>query len=140
MMLLYLLASLNDATSGCASYKSIAKALIHLWYSAFVPSSLVTSPKVRVRGLFEDSCTHTVKSVHDDMIRKTLTFSLSGALSMTLPEDKTWLFHGYLEVPAGPTERSAKIIRAAVVMSTERADYGDRWYLEDATPSMRLAE
>ncbi|XPS75438.1 hypothetical protein M3J07_007516 [Ascochyta lentis] len=140
VMLLYALASLNDATSSCASYESIAEALIHLWYSAFIPSSLATSLKDRVGSLLEDSCTHTVEAVHDDMIRKTWTFSPTRVLSITLSEGKWPLLSGYLEVPAGLTEQSAKIIRATIVMSPERADYRDRWYFKDATPSMRLAK
>ena len=140
VMLLLVFASLNDTSSSHASYGSAAEALIHVWYSAFVPSSLVTSLKDQVGSLLQDNCTHTIEAAHDGMIRKTWTFSPSRVLSITLPEDKWPLVSEYLEVPAGLTEQSAKEIRAAVVMSPERADYRDRWYFKDATPCMRLAK
>lgn len=74
------------------------------------------------------------------MIRKPCTFSSSKILAITLLKDRWRLVADYLEVPAGLTEESARKIRAAVVMSLERADYIDRWYFKDATPSMRLAK
>jgi len=46
----------------------------------------------------------------------------------------------FLEVPTGLTQKSAQQLRAAVVMAPERADYRDRWYFKDASPSMRLAK
>lgn len=140
VMLLFVFASLNDTSFDHASYDSVAETLIHVWYSAFVPSSLIASLRDRVGSLLHDRCTHTIESAHDDMIRKTWKFSQSRVLAITLPEDRWPLVAEYLEVPAELTEQSAKKIRAAVVMSTERADYRERWYFKDATPSMRLAK
>jgi hypothetical protein len=140
VILLFVLASLNDMSSSHAPYGSVAEDLIHLWYSAFVLSSLLPSLKDRVGRLLQDSCTHTSEAAHDGMIKKTWTFSRSRVLAITLPKDRWPLVSEYLEVPAGLTEQSARKIRAAVVMSPERADYRDRWYFKDATPSMRLAK
>jgi hypothetical protein len=140
VILLFVFASLDDMSSSHVSYGSVAEDLIHVWYSAFVPSSVVTSLKVQVGSLLQDSCTHTIEAAHDGMIRKTWKFSRSRILAITLPKDKWPLVAGYLEIPAGLTEQSARKIRAAVVMSPERADYRDRWYFKDATPSMRLAK
>jgi hypothetical protein len=140
VMLLFVFASLNDMSSSHASYGSVAEALIHLWYSAFVPSTLVNSLKDQVGSLLQDSLTHTIEATYDGMIRKTWTFSRSRVLAITLPKDRWPLVAEYLEVPAGLTEQSARKIRAAVVTSLERADYRDRWYFKDATPSMRLAK
>lgn len=140
VMILLILASLEDTSSGQASYDSVAEALIQVWYSAFLPSSLVTSLKDQVGNLLRDSCTHTTEVAHDGMIRKTWTFSQHRSLSITLPTDRWPLVAEYLEIPAGLTEQSARKIRGAVVMSPERADYRDRWYFKDAKPSMRLAK
>jgi hypothetical protein len=140
VILLYVLASLNDTSPSYDSYEFIAEGSIHLWYSGFLPSSLATSLKDKVGGLLEDSCTHTVEATHDEMIKKTWTFAPSTVLSVSLPKDKWPLLKKFLEVPADLTAQSAKVIRAKVVMSPERADYRERWYFKDANPSMRLAK
>ena len=82
--LLFVFASLNDTSFGQASYDSVAEALIHVWYSAFVPDSLIASLNDRVGSLLHDSCTHTIETAHDGMIRKTWTFSQSRVLAITL--------------------------------------------------------
>ena len=140
VMLLFIFASVNDTSFDKASYGSVAEALIHIWYSAFISSSLIASLKHRVGSLLHDSRTHTTETAHAGMIRKIWTFPRSKVLAITLPKDKWPLIVEYLEVPAGLTEQSAKEIRTAVVMSQERADYRDRWFFKDATPSMRLAK
>lgn len=140
VMLLFIFASLNDMSFGQASHDSVVEALIHIWYSAFISSSLIASLKHRVGSLLHDSRTHTTEITRAGMIRKVWTFSRSKVLAITLPKDKWPLVAEYLEVPDGLTEQSAKEIRTAVVMSQERADYRDRWLFKDATPSMRLAK
>ena len=140
VMLLFIFASLNDTSFDRPSYGSVAEALVHIWYSAFISSSLIASLKHRVGNLLHDSRTHTTETAHAGMIRKIWTFPRSKVLAITLPKDKWPLVVGYLEVPDGLTEQSAKEIRASVVMSQERADYRDRWFFKDATPSMRLAK
>ena len=140
VMLLFLFASLNDTSFDQASYGSVAEALVHIWYSAFISGSLIASLKHRVGSLLHDSRTHTTETAHAGMIRKIWTFPRSKVLAITLPKDKWPLVIEYLEVPDGLTEQSAKEIRASVVMSQERADYRDRWFFKDATPSMRLAK
>lgn len=140
VILLLIFASLNDKTSSQPSFDSTAEALIHVWYSAFIPKSLATSLKSEIGKLLGDSRTHTTEAVHQGMVRKTWTFSRSKILSITLPPDRWPLVAEYLKVPAGLTQQSAKKIREAVMLSPERADYRDRWYYKDASPSMRLAK
>ncbi|KAF2871805.1 hypothetical protein BDV95DRAFT_570681, partial [Massariosphaeria phaeospora] len=60
VILLLVFAFLDDMSSSHASYGSVAEDLIHVWYSAFVQSSLVTSPKNQIGSLLQDSCIHTV--------------------------------------------------------------------------------
>ena len=95
-------------SSSHASYGSVAENLIHLWYSAFIPSSLVTSLKDRLGRLLQDSCTHTSEAAHDGMIKKTWRFSRSRVLAITLPKDRWSLVAENLKVPAGLTEQSAR--------------------------------
>lgn len=38
------------------------------------------------------------------------------------------------------TPRDAVQIRTAVTLAPERADYRDRWYYKEASPSMRIAK
>ncbi|KAJ6276567.1 hypothetical protein J3E71DRAFT_187021 [Bipolaris maydis] len=140
VILLLVLASLNDKTSSQPSSDSAVEALIHIWYSAFIPKSLATSLESEIGKLLGDSRTHTTEAVHEGMVRKTWTFSRSKILSITLPPDKWPLVAEYLKTPAGLTQQSAKKIREAVMLSPERADYRDGWYYKDASPSMRLAK
>jgi hypothetical protein len=139
-MLLLVFTSLQDTSSGQTSYPSVAEALIHVWYSAFIPCSLLSMLKDKVGSLLRNTCTHTTQVMSDGLVRKTWTFSRDRILSITLRADQWPQIEAFLEVPAGLTEQAAKKIRAAVVMSPERADYRDRWYLKDAYPSMRLAK
>ena len=82
VILLFVFASLDDMSSSHASYGSVAEALIHLWYSAFVLSTFVASLKDRVGTLLQDSCTHTIEAAHDGMIRKTWTVQPGRSLDL----------------------------------------------------------
>ncbi|KAF1831410.1 hypothetical protein BDW02DRAFT_531923 [Decorospora gaudefroyi] len=140
IMLLFAFASLDENESEHASYAHAAESLIHLWYSAFIPHSLFCSVQTKVGKLLHDDTTHTVQVVHDQMIKKTWSFPRDKTLCITLRADQWPKLDGFLEIPAGLTEQSAREVRAAVVMSPERADYRDRWYFKDAYPSMRVAK
>jgi hypothetical protein len=133
-------ASLDGLSSDPASYGSAAEALIHVWYSAFITQTLHSSLQNKVGALLRNSCTHTTEVLHDNMVRKTWSFSRDKILSITLRADQWPHIERFLDVPTGLTRESAQKIRAAVVMSSERADYRDRWNYKDAYPSMRLAK
>ena len=75
VMLLFIFASLNDTSFDKASYGSVAEALIHIWYSAFISSSLIASLKHRVGSLLHDSRTHTTEAAHAGMVRKIWTLT-----------------------------------------------------------------
>jgi hypothetical protein len=138
--LLLVFDSQDDISSGSASYGSVAEALIHVWYSAFITQTLHSSLQKRIGALLRNSCTHTTQVLQGSTTRKTWSFSRDKTLSITLRADQWPQIERFLEVPTGLTRESAQKIRAAVMMSPERADYRDRWYYKDAYPSMHLAK
>jgi hypothetical protein len=138
--LLLIFASLDDISSDPTSYGPVAEALIHVWYSAFITKTLLSSLQDKVGALLRNSCTHSTELMSGGMVKKTWSFPRDKALSITLRADQWPQIENFLEVPTALTREHAKDIRAAVVMSPERADYRDRWYYKDAYPSMRLAK
>tara|TARA_R110002003_G_scaffold2474_1_gene24379 strand:+ start:5833 stop:6426 length:594 start_codon:yes stop_codon:yes gene_type:complete len=140
IILLLVFASLSDISTDPASYGTVAEALIHVWYSAFITQSLLTSLQDKVGALLRDRCTHTTQVTQDGKIKKTWFSSQDRALSITLRADQWPQIEKFLDVPTALTRESAQEIRAAVVISPERADYRDIWYYKDAYPSMRLAK
>jgi hypothetical protein len=140
IILLLVFASLDNISTDPASYSSAVEALIHVWYSAFIPQSLLSSLQNKVGNLLRDRRTHTTQVSQDGEVKKTWSFSQDRTLSMTLRADQWPQIERFLEVPTALTRDSAQKIRADVVLSPERADYRDRWYYKDAYPSMRLAK
>jgi hypothetical protein len=140
IILLLVFTSLDDTSLGPTPYFSIAEALIHVWYSAFVPPDLLSSLQNKVGNMLRNNCTHTTEVTQEGALRKTWLFSRERVLSVTLGAEQWPQLEAFLHVPAGLTKQSAQKTRAAVVMSPERADYRDRWYFKDAYPSMRLAK
>lgn len=138
--LLLVFASLDDISSDPTSYGSVAEALIHVWYSAFVTQTLLSLLQDKVGALLRNSCTHTTQVTYGGMVKKAWSFPRDKVLFITVRADQWSQMERFLEVPSGLSKQSAQKIRAAVVMSPERADYRDRWYYKDAYPSMRLAK
>jgi hypothetical protein len=138
--LLLIFASLDDISSDPASYGPVAEALIHVWYSTFITQTLLSSLQDKVGALLRNSCTHSTELTSGGMVKKTWSFPRDKALSITLRADHWPQIEKFLEIPTALTREYAKEIRAAVVVSPERADYRDRWYYKDAYPSMRLAK
>jgi hypothetical protein len=140
IILLMAFASLNDTPSDSPSYVLAAESLIHVWYSAFIPQDLASSLRNKVGELLHNKSTHTSEVMPAHMIRKTWTFPSESSVCITLREDQWPRIKSFLEVPKGLNFTAAQKVRAAVVMSPERADYRDRWYFKDAYPSMRIAK
>lgn len=138
--LLLIFASLDEISSDPTSYGPMAEALIHVWYSAFITQTLLSSLQDKVGALLRNSCSHSTQLTYGGMVKKTWSFPRDKTLSITLRVDQWPQIEKFLEVPTALTRESAQEIRAAVMMSPERTDYRDRWYYKDAHPSMRLAK
>jgi hypothetical protein len=140
IILLLVFASLDEISTDPASYDTVAEALIHVWYSAFITQTLRSSLQDKVGALLQNRWTHTTQVTQDGKVKKTWSSSQDRALSVTLRAEQWPQIERFLKVPTALTTDDAREIRAAVVMSPERADYRDRWYYKDAYPSMRLAK
>ncbi|OBT97521.1 hypothetical protein VE01_04562 [Pseudogymnoascus verrucosus] len=118
----------------------IAEALIHVWYSASISTSTLSLLQNRVKPLIVELCGKISDKPPNAVLAKTWKFSTGQTLRLVLKK-KDWLrLQGFCDIPNGLTPENAAKIRRAVTLAPERADFRDRWYYKDASPSMRIAK
>lgn len=138
ILLLFAFVSLEDTS--LSSVPDIAASFLHIWYSAFLTTNLLSSLKAKVQTLIGAICAQLATKPPDTLLGKTWTFLEGSTLRLVLRQ-KEWLrLHQFLDVPEGLNLEKARNLRAATVLAPERLDYRERWYYKDATPSMRLAK
>lgn len=103
----------------------VAEGLIHLWYSAFIPPSLITIMQEAVRPLVQTICTKVEKKAPQTLLGKTWNFG-SRSLRLVLTRDQWFSLLSYFEVPAGLTLERAKRNRLDITLAPQRVDYRDR--------------
>lgn len=129
-----------DEAKETDSASDIAEALIHVWYSALIPSNVLSLLKDRVKPLITYVCDRTADRPLNSVLAKTWTFSGGQSLRLVLKKKDWSRLQRFFDVPDGMTAGDAVQIRTAVTLAPERADYRDRWYYKDASPSMRIAK
>jgi hypothetical protein len=117
-----------------------AEAMIHLWYSASIPSGVLARLNGVVKPLIEEVCNKIAKKPSDSVLGKTWEFSPGRTLRLVLRKTHWLQLRDFLEVPDGMTFEKASQIRTSVTLAPERADYRDRWYYKDCSPFMRVAK
>lgn len=118
----------------------IAEALIHVWYSATIPSSVMSLLQNRVKPLFVELCSRIGDKPPNAVLSKTWEFSHGQTLHLALKK-KDWLrLREFCDVSDNLTPENAEKIRTTVTLAPERVDYRDRWYYKEASPSMRIAK
>lgn len=118
----------------------IAEALIHIWYSASIPSSVLSLLQNRVKPLIVELCGRIANKPPNAVLAKTWEF-LGGKTIRLVLKKRDWLrLRGFCDLPASMMPKDAVQIRTAVTLAPERADYRDRWYYKEASPSMRIAK
>ncbi|OBT66458.1 hypothetical protein VE03_03695 [Pseudogymnoascus sp. 23342-1-I1] len=133
--------STNHSEAGEANTPSdIAEALIHVWYSASIPSSVLSLLQSRVKPLIVELCSRIADRPENAVLAKTWKFSTGQTLRLVLKKTDWLRLQEFCDVPDGMTPEDATRIRTAVTLAPERADYRDRWYYKDACPSMRIAK
>jgi hypothetical protein len=116
------------------------EALIHVWYSALIPSSVLSRLQDTVKPLIEDVCSRIAGELPDTILSETWRFSAGRILRLVLKK-RNWLqLREFLDIPDTMTREDAAQIRKAVTLAPDRADYRDRWYFKDASPFMRIAK
>lgn len=139
LLLLALATQVNTEAKETTTSLDTAEALLHLWYSASIPSGVLSWLEDTAKPLIVDVCKRIANKPPDSILGKTWTFSAGRTLRLVLKQ-KDWLRLGdFLELGDMTTEGAARI-RAAVTLADERADYRDRWYFKDASPFMRIAK
>lgn len=117
-----------------------AEALIHLWYSASLPSGILLQLVSRVKPLFTDVCEQISSKGDEEIVEKTWNFSHHRSLRLVLKKEEWFRLEALCELPSGLTQEKAHHIRTAITLAPERQDYRDRWYFKDATPSTRVSK
>ena len=112
-----------------------ATIMVHLWYSALIPKSMLQRIREKVLPLIKDVC-QKVESKSATSIQSK-RFSINGKTLRVVLLQEQWLkLPAYFDVPNGLTVVRAKEIRDAAVRPPHRLDYLDR-YLYSLSPEAR---
>ncbi|KAK4206240.1 hypothetical protein QBC37DRAFT_460375 [Rhypophila decipiens] len=140
ILLLFVLDTLSVATpDGGKSRFLVAEALIHLWYSAFVPASMLSMVRNVVRPFISDVCTKIANKNPAACLGKSWTFASGRSLRLVLSKDQ-WLRLDRMLCAHDLTWERAKDVRHAVVLAPGRSDFRDRWDFNEPTPFSRIAK
>lgn len=138
--ILLLLAVKSQASSiDCpeSSAPDIADAMIHIWYSAFLPSKILLLLQDLVKPLIDDVCCQIGTRAPEKRQGKTWKFSEHCTFRLVLKKSDWIRLRKLLEGSKCP---DASEVRKAVTLAGSRADYRDRWYFKESTPFMRIAK
>jgi hypothetical protein len=140
-ILLLLALTAQDTTNNKSSTASTATtdALIHIWYSALIPTTVLSQLQDSVKPLIVEVCNQIADKPSNSVFSKTWEFPTGQSLRLVLMKSEWLLLQGFLDLPNNITSEDAALIRTAVTLAPERADYRDRWYFKDASPFMRIA-
>jgi hypothetical protein len=141
MLLLYVLSSLDETHSTDETdVGSIAEALIHLWYSAFLTVELNSNFRLRVLPFFTEVCEKTKNEKMHATIEKTWKFTIGCTVRLVLRREQWIRLSQYFKIPESISQEAAHSIRTATVLAPERVDYRDRWHYKDLSPPVRVAK
>lgn len=102
-----------------------AAVMIHTWYSALLPPSVLKSLHSTVLPLIRTVCAKIASKPPDQLLGKTFTHG-RGSVRLVLTRRCWEALQAYLEVPSGLTAAEAKRVRGATVAAPARRDYVDR--------------
>ncbi|KAL2835295.1 hypothetical protein BDW59DRAFT_177240 [Aspergillus cavernicola] len=140
ILLLFSLTALEETTAETPGVFKSAESLLHLWYSASLPSDIVSQLVSRVKPLIADVCGQISPKAAGAMVEKTWFFSQGRSLRLAVKKEDWFRLEALCDVPSDLTRQKAHDIRIAITLAPERRDYRDRWYFKDATPSVRVSK
>ncbi|KAF7513042.1 hypothetical protein GJ744_011308 [Endocarpon pusillum] len=117
----------------------MAEALIHLWYSASIPTIVLSRFRAHVLPMAEE----VSGRVEEDallILGKTWEFASGATLRMVLKENEWIALKELLDVSWDLSQEDARQIHADVCVAPKREEYRHRWYFKDETPFMRIAK
>ena len=114
-----------------------AQMMLHLWYSAFLPASMLDTLKETLSPMIQDVCAKIASRSLATLQRKTWS---NGSRSLCLALRKAaWNnLLSFLNVPDSLTVAAARDLRTAVTLAEERKDYLDRAIFRQP-PAKRVA-
>ena len=124
---------------GTTTALDTAEVLLHVWYSALIPSGVLSWLQERVKPLIAEVCGRIADKPPNSIFSKTWEFSAGQTLRLILKKEDWLQFREFLDIPNMTPEDAARI-RTSVTLAPERADYRDRWYFKDTSPFMRAAK
>jgi hypothetical protein len=99
--------------------------MIHLWYSALLPSYVMQAIQTNILPMVEHVC-QKIKTKPGGALQAK-TFEIGGRkLRITLKKDEWPRLARFCQVPEGLTAEAAQRIRRRITLAPERVDYRDR--------------
>jgi hypothetical protein len=140
LLLLALTAQDSTDTQATTIPLDFAEMLIHIWYSALIPSSILSRLQERVKPMVAEVCDSIESKPPNTILGKTWEFSAGRTLRLVLKKEDWFKLLTFLDIPDGMAPEDASRIRTAVTLAPKRADYRDRWYFKEASPFMRISK
>lgn len=139
-MLLFIMTTLEQETAKNDKYFESAESLIHLWYSASLPSHILSQLKSHVQPLITDICTQIHTQAVGTLVERSWHFSYGRAVRLALRKEDWFRLEKLCDVPSDLTWQKAFDTRTATTLAPERRDFRERWYFKDITPPTRISK
>lgn len=139
ILLLLALGATDAASPEAANVQDISEALIHLWYSSFIPERVLGHLQKIVGPLIGDAYDEASTLQPGTLMSKTWHFSSQNSLRVELGREKWLRIKEYCEVPETLTYEKARAIRVSVTLAPQRMDYRERWHFKELSPPVRVA-
>lgn len=99
--------------------------IIHLWYSALLPSCMMEAIQSNILPMIDDVCQKIKNKPNGALQAK--TFEIDGRkLCITLKKDDWICLAQFCQIPHGLTAELAQRMRRRITLAPERVDYRDR--------------
>lgn len=99
--------------------------MLHIWYSALLPTQMLRSLQENVLPLVQEVCKKIQAKPAQSLLSKTWIYG-SRSLRLVLTKEQWDSLLLYFEVPDGLSAAQAQAIRALTTLAPERKDYVDR--------------
>jgi hypothetical protein len=107
-LLLLALTGQDTAAAGNATESwSLTESWIHLWYSAFIPTEVLSEVQTRVKSLIKGVCVRITRGaedkVEDNLLGKTWKFASGNTLRLVLRKEEWLLLQNFFDLQEGLT-------------------------------------
>ncbi|KAM0126323.1 hypothetical protein ACHAO1_010135 [Botrytis cinerea] len=140
ILLLFILNAPDITSSKAENLMSDTECLIHLWYSAFLPSYVLSQLYDRVQPLISNVCSKIITKSAGATIGKTWYFRCGRTFRLVLKKEQWVKLEKICNSKEVLSLSQAIDLRATINLTSERLDYRERWQFKDATPSMRISK